>query len=90
MGIRELKQNPSKAIDWAKAGEEVLVTDRGTSVAKLIPVQLTPLEELIFTGEVELPRRSFASALTEIQTVSLPTGSPSTGELLTESRREKI
>lgn len=90
MGIRELKQNPSQAIDWAKLGEEVMVTDRGLPVAKLIPMQLSALEELIFTGEVAKPQGSFAKALRDIKPVRLPSGSLTTDELIALSREEKI
>jgi len=37
--VSELKAHISEYISKAKAGEEVLVTDRGRPVAKLIPLQ---------------------------------------------------
>lgn len=40
VAITELKASLSEYVDRVRAGEEVLVTDRGTPVAKLVP--LTP------------------------------------------------
>lgn len=37
VGIRELRQNLSRYIDRVKAGEALVVTERGREVARLIP-----------------------------------------------------
>ena len=37
MGIRELKNRLSEVVRAVKGGEHVLVTDRGTVVAELVP-----------------------------------------------------
>lgn len=37
MGIRELKNRLSEVVRAVKAGEHILVTDRGTVVAELVP-----------------------------------------------------
>lgn len=37
-GISKLKASLSEYIDAVKAGEEVLVTDRGRAVARIVPV----------------------------------------------------
>jgi prevent-host-death family protein len=37
MGIRELKNRLSEVVRAVRAGEHVLVTDRGTVVAELVP-----------------------------------------------------
>lgn len=37
-GISKLKASLSEYIDAVKAGEEVLVTDRGKAVARIVPV----------------------------------------------------
>lgn len=36
-GVAELKARPSEYLSRVKAGEEVLVTDRGRPVARLVP-----------------------------------------------------
>jgi prevent-host-death family protein len=37
IGVRELRQNLSRYLDRVKAGEDLLVTERGRVVARLIP-----------------------------------------------------
>lgn len=37
VGVRELRQNLSKYLDRVKAGEDLVVTERGQEVARLIP-----------------------------------------------------
>jgi prevent-host-death family protein len=36
--VSELKARLSKYLNWVKAGEEVLITDRGNPVARLMPI----------------------------------------------------
>jgi len=38
-GVAELKARLSRYLDQVRAGQEVLVTDRGRPVAKLVPVK---------------------------------------------------
>lgn len=45
IGIRELRQHASKHVAAAAAGEEIIVTDRGKPVARLVP--LSPMERQI-------------------------------------------
>lgn len=40
-GVAELKASLSRYLERVKAGEEILVTDRGRPVAKLVPVAET-------------------------------------------------
>jgi prevent-host-death family protein len=37
VGVRELRQNLSKYLDRVKAGEALVVTERGRRVARLVP-----------------------------------------------------
>ena len=37
VGVRELRQNLSKYLDRVKAGEDLVVTERGAVVARLVP-----------------------------------------------------
>ena len=59
VGIRELKNGLSKYIDRVRAGEEVLVTDRGRPVARLSPVDASEdrLADLVASGLVRSPAR---------------------------------
>jgi prevent-host-death family protein len=62
-GVRELKNNLSKYLDYVKKGEVVLVTERGRPIARLIKEQPSErslgetLEPLIAKGLVRIPRR---------------------------------
>ena len=54
IGLRALKANLSGVVARVRAGEEVVVTDRGVPVARLVPLSaVDPLESLIAAGLVE-------------------------------------
>jgi prevent-host-death family protein len=57
IGLRELNQNPSKAVARVRAGETIVVTDRGRPVLRLVPEDERPgtLRRLIDSGEVTPP-----------------------------------
>lgn len=57
VGIRELKNGLSKYIDRVRAGEEVIVTDRGRPVARLSSVDASEdrLADLVAAGLVRPP-----------------------------------
>lgn len=58
VGIRELRDNLSRFLDDVQAGGELIVTDRGRPVARIVG---TPgeawLDELVAAGVVTLPER---------------------------------
>jgi prevent-host-death family protein len=57
IGLRELNQNPSKAVARVRAGETIVVTDRGRPVLRLVPEDERPgvLQHMIDSGEVQAP-----------------------------------
>lgn len=57
IGLRELNQNPSKAVARVRAGETIVVTDRGRPVLRLVPEGERPgvLQHLLDSGEVTAP-----------------------------------
>jgi len=57
IGLRELNQNPSKAVARVRAGETIVVTDRGKPVLRLVPEvdRQDTLQRLIESGEVTPP-----------------------------------
>lgn len=57
IGLRELNQNPSRAVARVRAGESILVTDRGRPVLRLVPEIENPstLERMISDGTVRPP-----------------------------------
>jgi prevent-host-death family protein len=38
VGIRELKENLSEYVNKARQGEEIVVTDRGKEIARVLPI----------------------------------------------------
>lgn len=57
IGLRELNQNPSKAVARVRAGASILVTDRGKPVLRMVPETEVPgtLQRLLETGDVAAP-----------------------------------
>ncbi|MDR1152869.1 MAG: type II toxin-antitoxin system prevent-host-death family antitoxin [Bifidobacteriaceae bacterium] len=83
VGIRELRQNPAGAIAAARMGEEVIITDRGTEVAQIIPLPATRRDRMIAAGRLRpAPRDYRAFGPPEV----LPEGQRSPSERLAEMR----
>ncbi|GAA0598980.1 type II toxin-antitoxin system prevent-host-death family antitoxin [Kribbella sandramycini] len=57
IGLRELNQNPSRAVARVRAGETIVVTDRGRPVLRLVPEVDRPdtLQRMVESGEVTPP-----------------------------------
>ncbi len=60
IGIRELREDLSRAIRRVRKGAVLEVTDRGRPVVRIVPVSpaLEPLGDLIAEGKVRPPRTS--------------------------------
>ncbi len=56
IGIRELRQNASRYIAMAKAGQRVAVTERGRLVAYLVPAEepRSVFQQMVAAGQVRL------------------------------------
>jgi len=83
VGIRELRNNLSSYLDSVRSGDEVVVTDRGTAVARLVPTTGgRALDRLIADGlvtpAVNRARRPLGNRVKAVGTVS---------ELVAEQRR---
>ena len=63
VGIRELKQNAWAVVAKVKAGETVVVTERGVPVARLIPAEELNLHEMVQAGLIVAPKYSLAEML---------------------------
>lgn len=70
-GIRELRDNLSRYLDRVRAGEELVVTDRGRAIARVVPIDAgRAYDRLVADGVIEpapearrrAPRRVRASA----------------------------
>ncbi len=64
-GIRDLRNNLSKYLDRVRAGEEIVVTDHGRAIARVVPMtRQRTVDRLIAEGRVtpaEEPKRPSAS-----------------------------
>lgn len=53
VGVRELRNNLSRYLDRVREGEEVVVTDRGRPVARVLPISgERTIDRLIREGKV--------------------------------------
>ncbi len=65
-GIKEVKNNLSRLLTKVKAGEEILITDRGKPIARIVKEDeggksiRAALEPLIKKGMIESPSRSIS------------------------------
>jgi prevent-host-death family protein len=86
VGIRALKQNASKVVARAKAGESITITEHGKPVARLVPIRKTRMEELIEAGLAIPPTR-------DIRDLPPPAprrdGEPTASEELEQMRQEE-
>lgn len=73
VGIRELRQNLSVYLRRIHRGERFEVTERGRSVALLIPLAdaMSPLEKLAASGRVRMPKGN-------LRDLPILTGEPTT------------
>jgi prevent-host-death family protein len=87
VGIRELRQNLSVYLRRVRAGESLTVTERGESVALLIPftAAATPLERLVASGRASAPQG-------DLLELGPPPGPPSErlSRALREEREERL
>ncbi len=69
IGLRELNQNPSKAVARVRAGESIVVTDRGRPVLRMVPEIEDPstLKRMISNGAVRPPaERGMPDLITDL------------------------
>ncbi len=67
IGVRELKAGLSEFIRRAAAGEDVVITDHGRPVARIVPyVGVSDVERGIEQGWIEAPRRTQLSPVTRV------------------------
>jgi prevent-host-death family protein len=53
VGLRELRENLKAFVDLARAGEEVVITDRGKPVARILATDAqTTFERLVAEGRI--------------------------------------
>ena len=87
VGIRQLKQNPSAVLAAVKAGDDVVITERGVPIARIVPTSPSPLEEMILAGEVTLPKKAnLAEVIQSLELIPPDVGAPSIQQRLDWSR----
>jgi prevent-host-death family protein len=85
VAISTLRAELSSWIERARAGEEVVVTDRGTPVARLLAVDTAPLlDQLVQRGVLSKPRREVRPTA---RGVARARSSGSVSDLVSEQRR---
>jgi len=85
VGIRELRADLSRWVKRARAGEEVVVTDRGKPVARLVPVDgERKIDRLIREGVVTPAPRPWKGPLPKPITIE---GVESLSEIVLRDRR---
>ena len=85
VSISTLRAELSSWIERARAGEEVIVTDRGTPVARLLAVGTAPLlDQLIAKGVLSKPRHADRPAARDVARAH---ASGPVSELVSEQRR---
>ena len=60
IGLRELNQNPSRAVARVRAGESIVVTDRGKPILRMVPEIEQPgvLSQMVAAGTATAPTES--------------------------------
>ena len=86
IGLRELNQNPSRAVARVRAGESLLVTDRGRPVLRMVPEIESPgvLSAMLADGTVTAPAED---GLPQLMDDLLPEVDSATDLLLAERAR---
>ena len=59
VGIRELRQQASRVLDLVKKGEVIIVTERGTPIAEIVPIKKTKLGKLKEQGMITPAKEPF-------------------------------
>ena len=84
IGVTALRAELKRWLEEVKAGEEIIITDRGVAVARLTGVDAAPiLEQLENEGVVRLPRKTSRPKASGRHRI--PAGRP-VSELVTQQR----
>jgi prevent-host-death family protein len=87
VGVRELRQYLSRYLDRVKAGETLVVTERGREVARLIPFSDDAYAELARKTGATVPARRLEEVAARIAPPGAPAGT--TDAFLAESRGDR-
>lgn len=87
VGIRALKQNASKVVARARAGESITITDRGRPVAVLGPIKMSRIDLLIEAGLATPPSRYIRNLPPPVARAA---GQSPLSEIIEEDRADRI
>jgi prevent-host-death family protein len=59
VGLRELSQRTARVLALVRAGETVEVTDRGKTIARIVPAADDRYEQLVASGVIRPAKRPF-------------------------------
>jgi prevent-host-death family protein len=88
VGVRELRQNLSKYLDRVKAGEDLVVTEHGHEVARLLPVAAGDYAELSATFGTTVPLEPLEAIVARLSPPGAQAGT--TVAFLDESRDDPV
>jgi prevent-host-death family protein len=90
VGVRELRQNLSKYLDRVKAGEALVVTERGRVVARLVPsgAAAEPYAELAARFGASVPVERLEAIAARLPARATEAGA--TDAYLAEARAERV
>lgn len=91
IGVRELRRDASRWLARVRAGESVVVTDRGRPIAKMVPfVDARGYASLVAEGRIAPgPGRSIGDVLRDLDAELPPDEGPSVSAALASLREEE-
>ena len=87
VGVRELRQNLSKYLDRVKAGEDLVVTERGREVARLVPAATAADAELAVRFGATVPADRLEAIVRRLRAPGAPAGT--TDAYLADTRPDR-
>jgi prevent-host-death family protein len=87
VGVRELRQNLSKYLDRVKAGEDLIVTEHGREVARLVPVAADGYAELAARFGATVPVGRLEDTVARLSPRRAPAGT--TDAYLADTRADR-
>jgi prevent-host-death family protein len=88
VGVRELRQNLSRYLDHVKDGEDLVVTEHGREVARLVPVATDAYAELAARFGATVPVEPLEAIAARLSPPGAPAGT--TDAFLDESREDPL
>jgi prevent-host-death family protein len=87
VGVRELRQNLSRYLDRVKAGEALVVTERGHEVARLVPSHSDAYVEVAARFGADVPAERLEAIAARLRPLGAAAGM--TDAFLAEGRGER-